>query len=837
MQDASTGEVLTLAYMNEEALARTRETGRDALLEPLARASCGARGETSGNTMRVRALRYDCDEDALLALVDPAGPACHTGERTCFHRGDMDPQPGEALATLERTIAERRARAGRVATSYTAALLADPPRIGEKVREEAEEVARAAAEESDERVREEAADVLYHLAVLLASRDLSLADAFEVLNEAPSLTLPAGARPARSRRRSTRCARWRASTRSCRCATPSSPTRETPVSAYLKLRGDGPSFLLESAEQGQRFGRWSFLGFRPRTVIRLEDGVLTVGGEARDADDPYAAVAEELERYRSPRSRACPRSPAARWGCSATTSCATPSPRWARATPTTWARPTGADGQRRAGGLRPPAPRGHGPRQRLRRGRRGPGATPTPSAAIAEVRERLAAPVPRAHAERREPPAFDQQHRRRGLRRGGRALQGVHPRRRRLPGGAQPALERRRAGRGVLDLPRPARDQPQPVHVLPRLRGLRDRRAPRRSRSSRSRAGAPSSARSPARARARTPPRRTSGAAEELLADEKERAEHVMLVDLARNDLGRVCEYGSVTVDELMAVETYSHVLHIVSSVSGTLREGVSAMDALRASLPAGTLSGAPKIRAMQIIDELEPVRRGPYGGAVGYLSYTGDLDTCIYIRSAVVKDGRVHVQAGGGIVADSEADYEVRETEAKARRGVRRDRAGLRAGGLGMKGSSSSTTTTRSPSTSSSTWASWAPSPRWCATTRRPVDELLERGAGARDRLARARAPPRRRACRARPSRRFAEAGTPVLGVCLGHQAHGRGLRRAGGARRAGARQDRRGRARRAHDLLRAAHAAHRGALPLAGRGPRPAARARALRRRPATP
>ena len=153
----------------------------------------------------------------------------------------------------------------------------------------------------------------------------------------------------------------------------------------------------------------------------------------------------------------------------------------------------------------------------------------------------------------------------------------------------------------------------------------------------------------------------------ELLADPKERAEHVMLVDLGRNDLGRVCEYGSVKVDELMAVETYSHVMHIVSQVSGTLREGVTPMDALRASLPVGTLSGAPKIRAMQIIDELEPVGRGPYGGGVGYLSYTGELDTCIYIRSAVVKDGRVHIQAGGGIVADSEPGYEVRETEAKA--------------------------------------------------------------------------------------------------------------------------------------------------------------------------
>jgi len=155
--------------------------------------------------------------------------------------------------------------------------------------------------------------------------------------------------------------------------------------------------------------------------------------------------------------------------------------------------------------------------------------------------------------------------------------------------------------------------------------------------------------------------------ARELLADEKERAEHVMLVDLGRNDLGRVCEYGTVKVDELMVVETYSHVMHIVSSVSGTLADGVTPMDALRASLPAGTLSGAPKIRAMQIIDSVEPTSRGPYGGAVGYLSFTGDLDTCIYIRSAHVKDGRMHVQAGGGIVADSEPGYEVRETEAKA--------------------------------------------------------------------------------------------------------------------------------------------------------------------------
>jgi anthranilate synthase component 1 len=156
--------------------------------------------------------------------------------------------------------------------------------------------------------------------------------------------------------------------------------------------------------------------------------------------------------------------------------------------------------------------------------------------------------------------------------------------------------------------------------------------------------------------------------AEELLADPKERAEHVMLVDLGRNDLGRVCEYGSVEVADFMAVENYSHVMHIVSSVIGTLRPEVGALDALRSVLPAGTLSGAPKVRAMQIIDELEPVKRGGYGGAIGWMSYTGDLDTCIHIRTVVVKDGLAHVQAGGGTVADAKPDYEYRESVAKSK-------------------------------------------------------------------------------------------------------------------------------------------------------------------------
>jgi phosphoribosyl-ATP pyrophosphohydrolase/phosphoribosyl-AMP cyclohydrolase len=180
VQDWSTGEVLTLAYMNAPALERTRATG-ELHLYSRSRGEQWHKGETSGNTQAVRALRLDCDGDALLALVDPAGPACHTGERTCFHRGELDRSaPHEVLPRLERTIAERaRTRPGG---SYTVELLDDPPRIGAKVMEEAEELARAAREESDQRVDEEAADVAYHLLVLLRSRGRELADAERVLD-------------------------------------------------------------------------------------------------------------------------------------------------------------------------------------------------------------------------------------------------------------------------------------------------------------------------------------------------------------------------------------------------------------------------------------------------------------------------------------------------------------------------------------------------------------------------------------------------------------------------------------------------------------------------------
>jgi anthranilate synthase component I len=153
-----------------------------------------------------------------------------------------------------------------------------------------------------------------------------------------------------------------------------------------------------------------------------------------------------------------------------------------------------------------------------------------------------------------------------------------------------------------------------------------------------------------------------------LLADPKERAEHIMLVDLGRNDLGRVCEYGSVTVERLMFVERYSHVMHLVSSLHGRLRNGVDCFEALMACFPAGTLSGAPKIRAMEIIDELEPTRRGLYGGAILYLDFSGNLDSCIALRTLVAKGGRAYIQAGGGVVADSVPEREYQETINKAR-------------------------------------------------------------------------------------------------------------------------------------------------------------------------
>ncbi len=180
VQDWTTGEVLTVAYMNADSLRLTRETGEMHFFSR-SRQALWHKGETSGNTQAVRAIRYDCDGDALVALVTPTGPACHTGERTCFHHGELEPAPYESLPTLQRTVTERATQ--RPDGSYTVTLLDDRQLAGDKVQEEAEEVARAAREESDQRVAEEAADVLYHLTVLMAGRGLTLADAERVLDD------------------------------------------------------------------------------------------------------------------------------------------------------------------------------------------------------------------------------------------------------------------------------------------------------------------------------------------------------------------------------------------------------------------------------------------------------------------------------------------------------------------------------------------------------------------------------------------------------------------------------------------------------------------------------
>src|SRR3954471_19597748 len=442
---------------------------------------------------------------------------------------------------------------------------------------------------------------------------------------------------------------------------------ETPVSAYLKLRGAGPSFLLESAEQGQRFGRWSFLGVQPRSVIRVDGRRLTVDGVERDGADPYAAVAEEIARYRMAPLPDLPPFAGGAVGMFGYDLVRSAEPTVGEPNPDPVGIPDlplmvtdvllAFDHLRHELTVLANV---------LVEGDDVESAYAQAAEAIAEVKGKLAGPVPQFTRGRADAPEFESNIGAAGF-----------------AEAVERAKEYIRAGDIYQVVPSQRWTADCPVDAFSIYRGLRainpspymyflDFEDFEIAGASPETLVTVTGQTVRQRPIAGTRPRADSveqdlQQARELLADPKERAEHVMLVDLGRNDLGRVCEYGSVNVEELMAVETYSHVMHIVSQVSGTLRDGVTPMDALRASLPVGTLSGAPKIRAMQIIDELEPAGRGPYGGGVGYLSYTGDLDTCIYIRSALVKDGRVHIQAGGGIVADSEPGYEVRETEAKA--------------------------------------------------------------------------------------------------------------------------------------------------------------------------
>ncbi len=439
---------------------------------------------------------------------------------------------------------------------------------------------------------------------------------------------------------------------------------ETPVAAFLKLRGsrpESPAFLLESAEKGQRVGRWSFIGVRPREVIRWSLG---------DPGDPYAIAADAVARVSQAQLPELPPFAGGAVGFFGYDLVRTVETTLGQPNPDVLGLPDMAlmlsdvlvvfDHLKHTlsviahvetqGDL--------------------DASYADAVATIAKVRGLLAGPVPAVAGSHppRPVPTFAS-----NMERGqfeamverivaychaGDTFQVVPSQR---WSGAIDGIDPFSVYRGLRVVnPSPymyfldfldfqvAGASPEPLltvtgrHVSTRaLAGTRRRGAT---------------------------PAEDEALAAELLEDEKERAEHIMLVDLGRNDLGRVCEFGTVQVGSFMAVEQYSTVMHIVSNVSGELREEIGPMDALRAVLPAGTLSGAPKVRAMEIIDELEPVKRGGYGGAIGYLSYAGDLDTCIHIRTVVVSDGVAHVQAGGGTVADAKPDYEFEESRAKAR-------------------------------------------------------------------------------------------------------------------------------------------------------------------------
>ncbi len=436
---------------------------------------------------------------------------------------------------------------------------------------------------------------------------------------------------------------------------------ETPVSAFLKLRGAGPAFLLESAEQGQSVGRWSFIGYKPRGVLRWS---------LPDGGDPYAIAADAVARHRQAIRPDLPPFAGGAVGI------------------------FGYDCVRAVETLPGPNPDPLGlPDMALMLsdvivafdhlkhtttvlanvetddvdasyGRA--------TAAIAEVRERLAGALPRKvlQAARPEPEFRSNMPREAFEAMVARIVEYVHA------GDAFQVVPSQRWSAEVSSEPFSIYRGLRAINPSPYMYFLdfEDFQIVGASPEPLvTVTGARVSTRPIAGTRARgASPEEDERIAAELLADEKERAEHVMLVDLGRNDLGRVCEYGSVGLERFMAVEHYSHVMHIVSEVAGRLRPDVAAIDALRSVLPAGTLSGAPKVRAMEIIEELEPVKRGAYGGAVGYLSYTGDLDTCICIRTVVCKDGTAHVQAGGGTVADARPDYEYEESRAKARGVVR---------------------------------------------------------------------------------------------------------------------------------------------------------------------
>ncbi len=447
---------------------------------------------------------------------------------------------------------------------------------------------------------------------------------------------------------------------------------ETPVSAFLKLGGRENCFLLESAEQGEHIGRYSFLGIDPRAVISFQEGelVLDENGDrsSLSSDDPFSFIEEYLARFRAPKLEGLPPFIGGAVGLFGYDLV-----RWIEELPPPPADPLGLpdmaflvsdsivifdhlkhtvfllanalveenldikesydEACRRVAGLKKALLEPLPPARRSRRGPLGRRVSnfrrPDFEAAVAKIKDYIFA---------------------------GDAFQVVPSQRF--------AVDTDTTAFGIYRGLRVVNPSPYMYYIK-----FRDFSLVGSSPEPLIKVGGDWVETRPiagTRPRGDTPEQDRQLAAD-LLSDEKELAEHIMLVDLGRNDLGRVCVPGTVEVVDLMRIEYYSHVMHLVSVVVGKLRDGLQAADALKAAFPAGTVSGAPKIRAMEIINELEPVKRGSYAGAIGYLSFSGELDTCICIRTIVVKDGKAYVQAGGGVVADSVPAREYEESCNKA--------------------------------------------------------------------------------------------------------------------------------------------------------------------------
>jgi len=449
---------------------------------------------------------------------------------------------------------------------------------------------------------------------------------------------------------------------------------DTPLSTYLKL-AEGPySYLLESVQGGEKWGRYSIIGLPCRSVVRITGERVTLLRDGRvaeevDVEDPLAWIESFQERFRVPELAELPRFTGGLVGYFGYDTIRYIEPRLARnASPDTLQTPDillmvseevvvfdNLSGRLYVVVHQDPAE---------------PDAWQRGQQRLAELVDRLSRPVPRhfhARPARVEESDFVSGFSRADFERAverikryiteGDVMQVVLSQRLSIPFHAPP-LHLYRALRSLNPSPYMYFLNLDRFHIVGSSPEILVR-LEQGEVTVRPIAGT--------RRRGRTP-EEDRAMAEELLADPKELAEHLMLIDLGRNDVGRIAELGSVRLTEKMIIERYSHVMHIVSNVTGQLRAGLSAMDVLRATFPAGTVSGAPKIRAMEIIDELEPVKRGIYAGAVGYLSWSGNMDTAIAIRTAVIQEGKVHVQAGAGIVHDSIPALEWKETMNKGR-------------------------------------------------------------------------------------------------------------------------------------------------------------------------